>query len=90
MTCLKRFTKGAALFEQFTRSGSMATSPSLNRPVYVFTDVPSAVDQALGRGQSMHRLHNATVQLYLILLLLRPFAWQMTLQPLSWVKSGLD
>ena len=29
MTCLKRFTKGAAIFEQSTRSGSMATSPSL-------------------------------------------------------------
>ena len=61
MTCLKRFTKGAALFEQSTRSGSMTTSPSLNWPVFVFTDVPSAADQALGRGQSMHRLHNATV-----------------------------
>ena len=61
MTCLKRFAKGAALFEQSTRSGSMATTPSLNWPVYVFSDVPSAADQALGRGHSMHRLHNATV-----------------------------
>ena len=48
MTCLKRFAKGAALFEQSTRSGSMATTPSLNWPVYVFSDVPSAADQALG------------------------------------------
>ena len=61
MTCLKRFAKGAALFEQSTRSGSMAAAPSLNWPVYVFSDVPSAADQALGRGHSMHRLHNATV-----------------------------
>lgn len=50
MTCLKRFTKGAAIFEQSTRSGSMATSPSLQWPVYVFTDVPTAAEQALGRG----------------------------------------
>ncbi|DBA79948.1 TPA: hypothetical protein ACH3X1_008153 [Trebouxia sp. C0004] len=61
MTCLKRFTKGAALFEQSTRSGSMASSPSLNWPVYIFTDVQTAAYEALGRGQSMHRLHNATV-----------------------------
>ena len=61
MTCLKRFTKGAALFEQSTRSGSMATTPNLNWPIYVFSDVPSAADQALGRGHSMHRLHNAVV-----------------------------
>ena len=65
MTCLKRYTKGAALFEQPSRSGSMATSPSLNWPVYIFSDVPSAADQAadqaIGRGQSMHRLHKATV-----------------------------
>ena len=25
------------------------------------SDMPSAADQALGRGHSMHRLHNATV-----------------------------
>ena len=61
MTCLKRFSKGATLFEQSTRSGSMATSPSLHWPVYIFTDVPTASYEALGRGQSMHRLHNATV-----------------------------
>ena len=29
MTCLKRFTKGAALFEHSTRSGHLAASPSL-------------------------------------------------------------
>ena len=34
MTSLKRFTMGAAVFEQTTRSGSMATTPSLNWPVY--------------------------------------------------------
>lgn len=34
---------------------------SLQWPVYVFTDGPTAADQALGHGQSMHRLHNATV-----------------------------
>ena len=27
----------------------------------MFTDVPIGADQALNRGQSMHRLHNATV-----------------------------
>ena len=61
MTCLKPFSKGAALSEQSTRFGSMATSPSLNWPVYIFTDAPTAACEALGRGQSMHRLHNATV-----------------------------
>ena len=61
MTCLKRFTKGAALFEHSTRSGHLAASPSLSWPVYVFTDVPTGADRALNRGQSMHRLHNATV-----------------------------
>ncbi len=61
MTCLKRFTKGAALFEQSTRSGRLAASPSLSWPVYVFTDVPTGADQALNRGQSMHRLRRATV-----------------------------
>ena len=61
MTCLKRFTNGAALFEQSTRSGNFAASPSLNWPVYVFTDVPTGADQALSRGQSMHRLHRASV-----------------------------
>ena len=55
MTCLKRFSKGAAIFEQSARSDSLAW------PVYVFTDVPTGADQALNRGQSMHRLHNATV-----------------------------
>ena len=55
MTCLKRFGKGAAIFEQSARSDSLAW------PVYVFTDVPTGADQALSRGQSMHRLHNATV-----------------------------
>ena len=54
MTCLKRYSKGAALFEHSARS-------SLNWPVYVFTDVPSGADQALSHGQYMHRLHNATV-----------------------------
>ena len=61
MTCLKRFTKGAALFEQSTRSGQLAASPSLSWPVYIFTDVPSGADQAFSSGQSMHRLHNAVV-----------------------------
>ena len=64
MTCLKRFTKGAALFEQSTRSGSMTTSPSLNWPVYVFIDVPSRyllLIRHLVAAKSMHRLHNATV-----------------------------
>ena len=61
MTCLKRFTKGAALFEHATRSGNLAAAPSLHWPAYVFTDVPTAADQALERGHSMHRLHNATV-----------------------------
>ena len=61
MTCLRRFTKGTALFEQSARSGSKAASPSLHWPVYVFTDVPTGADQALNRGQSMHRLHNARV-----------------------------
>ena len=55
MTCLKRFSKGAAIFEQSARSDSLAW------PVYVFTDVPTGADQASNRGQSMHRLHNATV-----------------------------
>lgn len=40
---------------------ALALWPLFNWPVYVFTDVPSAAYQALGRGQSMHRLHNATV-----------------------------
>jgi len=57
----QRFTKGAALFEQSTRSGRLAASTSLSWPVYIFTDVPTGADQALNRGQSMHRLHNATV-----------------------------
>ena len=61
MTCLKRFTKGTALFEQSTRSGQLAASPSLSWPVYIFTDVPSGADQAFSSGQSMHRLHNAVV-----------------------------
>ena len=39
----------------------MATSPSLHWPVYIFTNVPTASYEALGRGQSMHRLHNASV-----------------------------
>ena len=35
MTCLKRFTKAAPLFEQSSRSGSMATTTSFDRRVYV-------------------------------------------------------
>ena len=55
MTCLKRFIKGAALSEQSTRSGNLATSPSLNWPGYVFTHVPTGADQALTREEWMHR-----------------------------------
>ena len=58
MTCLRCFTKGASLCEQSTRSGSKATSHSLS---YILTDVSAGARQALGRGQSMHRLHSATV-----------------------------
>ena len=61
MTCLKRYTKGAALFEHSTRSGHLAAAPSLSWPVYIFSDVPTGANQAFSSGQSMHRLHNATV-----------------------------
>ena len=54
MSYFKRFTKGAAPIYQSTRSGSMAT-----RPVYVFTDVTSAADQAVGHEHCVHKLHNA-------------------------------
>ena len=58
---IRHLTKGAALFEQPTRSGFLASSSSLSWPVYIFTDVPTGADQALSRGQSMHRLHHATL-----------------------------
>ena len=61
MTCLKRFTKGAALFEQSACSGCLAASTSLSWPIHIFTDMPTSADHALNRGQSMHRLHNASV-----------------------------
>ena len=61
MTCLNRYTKGAALFEHSTRSGHLAVAPSLSWPVYIFSDVPTGANQAFNCGQSMHRLHNATV-----------------------------
>ena len=51
MTCLKRFTKDAALFEQATRSSNLATSPSLNWHVCIFTGGPTGADQAFTCGQ---------------------------------------
>lgn len=56
-----QFTKGAALFQQSTQTGSTASSPSLNWLVYVFTVVPTGADPALNHGQYMHRLHKVTV-----------------------------
>ena len=59
MTCFKRFAKGAALFANYPLW--LYGHYSLIWPVYVFSDVPSNANQALGSGHSMHRLHNATV-----------------------------
>ncbi len=128
-----------------------AYASSLQWPAYVFSDVPTGADQALNRGQAMHRLHKATIvsaahdsslesderlamlfegsfwgndrgrgdasgvghltspilfhsgassnfvspRLLQQLAIscsssLQHCAWQMTLQPLSWVKSGFD
>ena len=46
MSCLKSFTKGDALSELSTCTGSMVTSLSLDFPVYTLTYAPSAVTWA--------------------------------------------
>ena len=61
MRLLKRFTKGAAIFEQFARSGNAATSPGVQWPVYIYTDVPSAAHAACDQGQPVHGLNSASV-----------------------------
>lgn len=43
------------------RSGSLASSPSIDWPVHSFTDISIGADQALCPGQSMHRTHNVIV-----------------------------
>ncbi|DBA66140.1 TPA: hypothetical protein ACH3X2_002616 [Trebouxia sp. C0005] len=61
MRLLKRFTKGAAIFEQRARSGNAATSPGVQWPVYVYTDVPSAAHAACEQGHPTHGLQGAAV-----------------------------
>ena len=61
MRLLKRFTKGAAIFEQRARSGNAATSPGVQWPVYVYTDVPSAAHAACEQGHPAHSLQGAAV-----------------------------
>lgn len=61
MRLLKKFCKGAAIFEQSSRRGHVATSPGIDWPVYVYTDVPDEACKASSQGQPMHGLHKATV-----------------------------
>ena len=58
---MKRITKGAAIFEQSSRSGRSSTSPGINWPVYVYSDATSAVGKAFDDGRPVHGLHGATV-----------------------------
>ena len=61
MRLLKRFTKGAAIFDQCARSGHSSTSPGVPWPVYVYTDAPSAAHAACDQGMPLHGLHSAAV-----------------------------
>ena len=61
MRLLKKFTKGAAIFEQSSRSGCSSTSPGINWPVYIYSDAPIAVGKAFADGRPLHGLHGATV-----------------------------
>ena len=64
MRLLKLFNKGAAIFEQHARSGNAATSPGVQWPVYIYTDVPSAAHAACEQGHPgdpAHDLQGATV-----------------------------
>lgn len=49
MCLLKKFSKGAAIFEQSLRKGRAATTPGVSWPVYIYTDVPDEGSTALTR-----------------------------------------
>ena len=86
MTCLKRYTKGAALFEHSTRSGHLAVSPSLSWPVYIFFDVPTGANQAFNCGQSMHYTDYTMLLSSLLLMILD---WNLTSVSLCCLKDPL-
>jgi hypothetical protein len=62
MRLFKRYSKGVALFEHTSRTGSSAPSAGLAWPVYVLTDALSDAAPVLEKGDALHRLHNATVK----------------------------
>ena len=61
MHLLKKFRKGAAIFEQSLRKGHAATAPGVSWSVYVYTNVPDEGSTAFDLGKPVHKLHNATV-----------------------------
>ena len=61
MRLLKKFSKGAAMFEQSLRKGHAATAPGVSWPVYIYTDVPDEGSGAFAWGRPVHKLHNAVV-----------------------------
>ena len=61
MHLLKKFSKGAAIFEQFLCKGHASTALSDSWPVYIYTDVPDEGSKAFRSGQPVHKLHIATV-----------------------------
>ena len=58
---VKKFTKGAAIFEQSSRFGRSSTSPGFNWPVYIYSYAPTAVEKAFADDRPSHGLHGATV-----------------------------
>ena len=61
MRLLRKFSKGAAIFEQPLCEGHAAIAAGVSWPVYIYTDVPDEGSTAFDSGQPVHKLHNATV-----------------------------
>ena len=59
--CSKKFSKGAAIFEQPLCKGYAAIAPGVSWHVYIYIDVPDEGSTAFDSGQPVHKLHNATI-----------------------------
>ena len=61
MRLLKRFTKGAAIWKQSSRSGRSYASPGINWPVDIHADAPTAVGKVFADGRPLHGVRGAAV-----------------------------